>query len=79
MALNEMALAVDDMVLVDDDAIRDAMKPLYDELGVVIEPSAAAGLAAIIAHRDQLQGQLVATIICGGNALPEHVKWEVGS
>ncbi|MFN8514303.1 MAG: pyridoxal-phosphate dependent enzyme [Chloroflexia bacterium] len=79
MALNEMALAVDDMVLVDDDAIRDAMKPLYDELGVVIEPSAAAGLAAIIAHREQLQGQLVATIICGGNALPEHVKWEVGS
>lgn len=75
MALNEMALAVDDMVLVDDDAIRDAMKPLYDELGVIIEPSAAAGLAAIIAHRDQLQGQLVATIICGGNALDEHRRW----
>jgi threonine dehydratase len=75
MALNEMALAVDDMVLVDDNAIRDAMKPLADELGVVIEPSAAAGLAAIIAHRAQLQGQLVATIICGGNALEEHRRW----
>jgi threonine dehydratase len=78
LALREMALTVDDMILVDDAAIRDAMKLLYDELGLVLEPSGAAGLAAISAHRAQLQGQLVATILCGGNALPEHLKWEVG-
>lgn len=75
LALREMALAVDDMILVDDDAIRDAMARLYDELGLVLEPSGAAGLAAIVAHRAHLQGQLVATILCGGNALEEHRRW----
>ena len=77
LALDEMALTVDDMILVDDDAIREAMKLLFDELGLVLEPSGAAGVAAIIAHRAQLQGQLVATILCGGNALDEHRRWLV--
>jgi threonine dehydratase len=77
LALDEMALTVDEMILVDDAAIRDAMKILFDELGLVLEPSGASGLAAIIAHRDQLQGQLVATILCGGNALEEHRRWLV--
>jgi threonine dehydratase len=77
LALDEMALTVDDMVLVADAAIREAMMLLFDELGLVLEPSGAAGLAAIVAHRDRLQGQLVATILCGGNALEEHRRWLV--
>ena len=77
LALREMALTVDDMVLVEDAAIQEAMALAFHEFGVVLEPAGAAGLAAISAHRAQLQGQLVATILCGGNALDEHRRWLV--
>ena len=77
LALREMALTVDDMVLVEDVAIKEAMAHAFDEFGLVLEPSGAAGLAAINADRAQLQGQLVATILCGGNALDEHRRWLV--
>ena len=77
LALSEMALAVDDMVLVDDAAIKEAMAHAFDEFGLVLEPSGAAGLAAITDQRAQLKGQLVATILCGGNALDEHRRWLV--
>jgi threonine dehydratase len=77
LALREMALTVDDMVLVDDAAMKEAMALAFDEFGLVLEPSGASGIAAISAHRAQLQDQLVATILCGGNALEEHRRWLV--
>lgn len=77
LALREMALTVDDMILVDDEAIKEAMALAFDEFGLVLEPSGAAGIAAIVAQRDQLRGQLVATILCGSNALEEHRRWMI--
>jgi threonine dehydratase len=58
---------IDDVVLVDDDAIRSAMALVSEHLGLVVEPAGAAGLAALIAQPDRWRGQRVVVPLCGGN------------
>jgi threonine dehydratase len=56
---------VDDVVLVSDARMRDAMRLLFRHASLAIEPSGAAGLAAILdAPRT---AEPVATVLCGGN------------
>ncbi|MFJ1609488.1 pyridoxal-phosphate dependent enzyme [Streptomyces sp. NPDC088253] len=58
---------VDEIALVTDDQIRDAMRLAFERLKIVIEPSGATALAALIAgHIDQLPPR-VGLIISGGN------------
>jgi threonine dehydratase len=73
-ALGDLAGIVDDIVLVDDAALLEAMRLAHQELGVVLEPSGAAGIAALLAHGERFRGQLVGTILCGGNLTPEQVR-----
>jgi threonine dehydratase len=40
----------------------------------VLEPAGAASLAAVFTHREQFRGQLVATILSGGNATSEQIR-----
>jgi threonine dehydratase len=64
-AVTFMREHVDDVVLVSDARMKDAMRLLFHHAGVAIEPSGAAGLAAIMgAARTEAP---VATILCGGN------------
>lgn len=58
---------VDDIVLVDDSTTIDAMRRLFADLGIVVEPAGAVGVAALIAHAWRWAGARVATILCGGN------------
>jgi threonine dehydratase len=73
-ALQEMRTAVDEMVLVSEDRLRDAVRLLHRELGLVVEPSGAAGLAAAIHLRTSYQHRLVAIIISGGNLAPRLIQ-----
>ncbi|HVC76835.1 MAG TPA: pyridoxal-phosphate dependent enzyme [Candidatus Micrarchaeaceae archaeon] len=75
-ALVAMRATTDEVMLVSDEEILDAMKVLFHETGLVVEPAGASGLAAITKRRQELEGQRVATLICGGN-LTEHQigKW----
>jgi threonine dehydratase len=58
---------VDEIALVTDDQIRDAMRLAFERLKIVIEPSGATALAALIAgHIDQLPSR-IGLIISGGN------------
>ena len=66
-ALADLTGLVDDFLLVDDHAILAAMRHAHARLGVVIEPAGAAGLAALLGGRGRFRGQLVATILTGGN------------
>ena len=59
-------------MLVDDDALLDAMRMAAQTLGLLLEPSAAAGLAAIRAY--DLPGARLATVLTGSNARPEHLR-----
>jgi len=63
---------VDDMVLVDDRDLLQAMQLSVQTLGLLLEPSGAAGLAAIRVH--DLPGDRLATVLTGSNVRPEHVR-----
>jgi threonine dehydratase len=65
---------VDDIVLVDDDRIIESMRHAHREIGVVLEPSGAAALAALNTHRERFQGQTVGVILTGGNLTPEQMR-----
>jgi threonine dehydratase len=65
-AVRRMREVVDDMVLVTDSALLDGMRLAARTLGVLIEPSAAAGLAAITCH--DLPGATLATVLTGKSA-----------
>jgi threonine dehydratase len=56
---------VDDVVLVSDARMKEAMRLLFRHAGLAIEPSGAAGIAAIMAAPGT--DRPVAAILCGGN------------
>lgn len=59
---------VDEVVLVTDDQIRDAMRLLFRAAKLVTEPAGAAALAALMYPlRQRLDGQAVGVVVCGGN------------
>ncbi len=72
--LADMAGIVDDVVLVNDEALLWSMKVLHEHLGLVVEPSGTAGAAALLAHPDRFRHQLVATLITGGNLSPNEIR-----
>ena len=73
-ALSDLSGVVDDVLLVDDDAMARATRLLFRHLGLVVEPAGAAGVAAILAHRERFAGSLVATPLCGGNLTDEQAR-----
>jgi threonine dehydratase len=73
-ALQDMRPIVDDVLLVDDATTLRAMRLLVQHTGLVVEPSGAVGVAAVMAHRARFAGQLVATPLCGGNVSREQFK-----
>jgi threonine dehydratase len=66
-ALADMRGLVDDAVLVSEAALVEAMRLLHRHAGLVVEPSGAAGVAALLEHRDRLGDGVAGTILCGGN------------
>ena len=51
----------------DDKYIIEAMKILYDEFDLIVEPSGAIGLACILQNREICQNKKIFTILSGGN------------
>ena len=59
---------VDELVMVDDDQIVDAMALLFHEMKLAVEPAAAVATAALVGPlRERLAGQRVGIIVCGTN------------
>ncbi|WP_188196209.1 threonine ammonia-lyase [Nonomuraea sp. SYSU D8015] len=65
--LDDLLLVVDDAVLVRETSIIAGMRLLLHHAGLVVEPSAALGIAAILENRDRFAGRHVVTIVCGSN------------
>jgi threonine dehydratase len=72
--VQDMEGIVDDGILVRDASLIESMRLAHEHLGIVLEPSGAAGLAAILENRDRFRGQSVAVVLCGGNLTPEQMK-----
>ncbi|WSQ07341.1 threo-3-hydroxy-L-aspartate ammonia-lyase [Streptomyces sp. NBC_01231] len=58
---------VDEIALVSDDEIRDAMRFAFERLKIVVEPSGATPLAALLAGRAGPLPRRVGVIVSGGN------------
>ena len=65
--LDDLLQVADDAVLVQEASIIAGMRMLLDHAGLVVEPSAALGIAAILEDRDRFAGRHVVTIVCGSN------------
>jgi threonine dehydratase len=61
---------IDDVVLVDDAALRGAMRLLLDRLKLVVEPSGAITIAALLGGKVKPRGATVA-VLSGGN-----IEWD---
>ncbi|CAN7522127.1 threonine ammonia-lyase [Pararhizobium sp. LjRoot238] len=65
---------IDDVVLVDDDQLLDAMRFAHETWKRLVEPAGAAGLAAVLAQASALKGCRVATMLCGANLTDQQIK-----
>ena len=73
-ALEIMRTAVDEVMLVTDAEIVEAMRLLHRVAGVVVEPAGAAGIAAVAQRREEFAGKRVAVPLTGGNISEEQLR-----
>ena len=73
-ALGNMRTTVDEVMLVTDTEMVEAMRWLHRDGGLVVEPAGAAGVAAVAKRRDQVVGKRVAVPLTGGNVTEEQVR-----
>jgi len=69
--LRHMRAGVHQMLTVPDAALVEAMRLVFTRMKLVIEPSAAAPLAALLSGALPLRGERVGLLISGGNVGPE--------
>ena len=58
---------VNDIVLVSEENIITAMRSIWERMKIVVEPSGAVPLGAVLEHPDKFKGQHVGIIVSGGN------------
>jgi threo-3-hydroxy-L-aspartate ammonia-lyase len=58
---------VSDILTVPDPVVVEAMRFVFDRMKLVLEPSGACALAALMHHRARFQGQRVGVTLSGGN------------
>lgn len=78
-AIEDLTGVVDDVVLVDDETIVAAIRRAHRDLGLVLEPAGAAGLAAVLRQPEMFGGRLVATVLTGGNPTAAQVREWISS
>ena len=76
--LDDLLVVLDDVMLVREDSIKLAMRLLHEHAGLVVEPSAALGVAAVLEEPERFAGRRVTTILCGSNVAPaDFARWVV--
>ncbi len=67
---------VKDIYTVTDEEIIAALKLVYERMKIIIEPSCAVPLAALLKHKEKIQGKRVGIILSGGNVdLAKFAEW----
>ena len=76
--LDDLLVVADHVALVEEDSIIAGMRMLYRHAGLIVEPSAALGIATILEDPSRYRSKRVATIICGGNVIPtDFERWVI--
>ena len=76
--LDDLLIVLDDVIrrAFGEDSIKLAMRMLYEHAGLVVEPSAALGVAAVLEEPERFAGRRVTTILCGSNVGPaDFARW----
>jgi len=63
------------ILTVDEATIIRAMRLLWERAKILVEPSAAVPLAAVLANRDRFEGRRVGLILSGGNTNLDELPW----
>ena len=71
----EILESVDGVVTVSEEELVRAMRQLWDDLKLVIEPSGAVSYAAIPAGKVDVKGKRVGVILSGGNLDLDVLPW----
>jgi len=66
---------VEDIILAGEERIVRAMKLVWERMKIVIEPSAAVPLAALLEERLDIKGKRIGIILSGGNIDLEKLPW----
>ena len=69
--LVDLLAMADHVPLAEEESIVAGMRMLYRHAALVVEPSAALGVAAILEDPACYRGKRVATVICGSNVLSD--------
>lgn len=67
---------LDDFVTVSEDGIKDAMRLIWEVLKIIIEPSSAVPVAALLERKLDLNGATAGVILTGGNVDLDHLPWQ---
>ena len=62
-----MQTNLEDIILVEEEEIIKAMMKIFERMKLVVEPSAATALAAVLKEKDRFKNKNVAIILSGGN------------
>lgn len=63
------------IITVGEASIVDAMRLVWERLKLVVEPSAAVAVAALLGQPEEFQGRRVGIILSGGNVDPDKLPW----
>lgn len=66
---------VSDIVTVDEAAIVRAMRELWQQLRIIVEPSSAVAFAAVLERKVDFQGAHVGIVLTGGNVDIDALPW----
>jgi threonine dehydratase len=66
---------LDGILLADEEAIIAAMRLIWERLKILVEPSAAVGLAVVLRERERFAGQHVGIVLSGGNVELQSLPW----
>ncbi len=63
------------IVTVNEESIVNAMRMLWERMKIIIEPSSAVPIAAILDKKTDISGKRVAVILSGGNVDLDQLPW----
>lgn len=70
---------VKQILIASDDAIVAAMRYIWERMKIIVEPSAAVPLAALLEKRASISGKRIGIILSGGNVDLSNLPWLQGA
>ena len=64
------------IVTVSEEAIVEGMRVVWERMKIIVEPSAAVAVGALLQSREQFPGERIGVILSGGNADLSRLPWE---